>query len=174
MGSRKSADEYTTSPEIVSVVHAVLKVIDLDPASNSVSNTVVGANLFYDKEDDGLKLEWFGNVYLNPPFSTPLVGMFCEKLCEEYFSGRVKEFIALTLLSPDTKWCKKLLRKEFTHGVGLRREAFMNNKLEWLPTEDGSPGHLRKSLLFTYGGKFPQRFEKAFSKAGLAYIPNFR
>lgn len=34
----------------------------------------------YSKEDDGLSKEWFGRVWLNPPYSKPLITMFFDRM----------------------------------------------------------------------------------------------
>lgn len=36
--------------------------------------------MMYTKQDDGLSKEWFGRVFLNPPYSRPLVSQFMEKM----------------------------------------------------------------------------------------------
>ena len=46
-------------------------VFDLDVASPVDSVTFVPAKKFYTKLDDGLNQDWFGNVWMNPPFSKP-------------------------------------------------------------------------------------------------------
>ena len=38
------------------------------------------ADVMYTKNDDGLSKEWFGRVFLNPPYSRPLVSQFMEKM----------------------------------------------------------------------------------------------
>lgn len=43
---------------------------DLDPCSPGSPPSTVTANVHLTKEENGLAAEWFGNVWLNPPFSS--------------------------------------------------------------------------------------------------------
>lgn len=67
----------------------------IDPASCGLANTVVGANTFFCKADDGLNLKWWGNVFLNPPGGAvdgkSSAKRWWWKLVKEYLSGRVKQ-----------------------------------------------------------------------------------
>lgn len=71
----KSSDEYYTPIEIVNA----LGHFDLDPATppNPQWRT---ADVMLTKEDDGLKQHWFGRVFLNPPYSHPLVEQFMDRM----------------------------------------------------------------------------------------------
>ena len=44
-----------------------MKGIDLDPASCAKANKVVNATKYFCKRQDGLRQEWRGRVFLNPP-----------------------------------------------------------------------------------------------------------
>lgn len=70
-----SSDEYYTPKHIIEA----LGHFDLDPATPSNPKWRT-ADIMYTKEDDGLSKEWFGRVFLNPPYSRPLVGQFMEKM----------------------------------------------------------------------------------------------
>lgn len=72
-----SSDEYYTPPHIIEA----LGHFDLDPATpkNPKWRT---ADVMFTKEDDGLSKPWFGRVFLNPPYSKPLVTQFMEKMAE--------------------------------------------------------------------------------------------
>ncbi len=70
-----SSDEYYTPKHIIEA----LGHFDLDPATPENPRWST-ADVMYTKEDDGLKQEWFGRVFLNPPYSRPLVNQFIEKM----------------------------------------------------------------------------------------------
>lgn len=61
-------DEWLTPPEI----KYPLGQFDLDPCSPIVRPWAT-ANIHYTIEDDGLSKEWFGRVWLNPPFGREAV-----------------------------------------------------------------------------------------------------
>src|SRR6266567_8413556 len=67
-----SDDEWFTPVEIIEAVRDVLGTIDLDPASCDEAQETVQATRYFTAENDGLKQEWAGRVWLNPPFSHPL------------------------------------------------------------------------------------------------------
>ena len=70
-----SPDEYYTPKEIIEA----LGRFDLDPAT-PVNPRWRTADVMYTKEDDGLSKEWFGRVFLNPPYSRPLIEQFMQKM----------------------------------------------------------------------------------------------
>jgi hypothetical protein len=65
-----ASDVRNTPLGIVELVHAVFGgPPDLDPCSNTSS--IVGARRSVALPDDGLVIEWTGQVYCNPPYSLP-------------------------------------------------------------------------------------------------------
>lgn len=93
-----SSDEYYTPLHIIEA----LGHFDLDPATpcNPKWRT---ADVMYTKEDDGLKKEWFGRVFLNPPYSRPLINQFMEKMAEH------KNGIALVVPKFGTKLFRDII-----------------------------------------------------------------
>lgn len=61
------SNEHYTPPSIIEKARLTMGSIDIDPASCELANTLVRANQFYTKEDDGLIKRWRRNVFLNPP-----------------------------------------------------------------------------------------------------------
>lgn len=72
-----SSDEYYTP---ISLINS-LGHFDTDPATpkNLPWST---ADIMYTKEDDGLVQDWKGRVWLNPPYSAPLISQFMEKMAK--------------------------------------------------------------------------------------------
>lgn len=97
-----NTDEWHTPDCLIYIANSSMATIDLDPASNYEANQAVGASNFYTKEDDGLTQDWYGNVFLNPPYS--IVSKFVSKAIKEYESGRVKNCFLIVNASTDTKW----------------------------------------------------------------------
>jgi ParB-like chromosome segregation protein Spo0J len=76
--------EWYTPVEYIELAVEVMGAIDCDPASCADANKVVGAKVFYSQDDDGLKQEWHGRVWLNPPYATDLIRPFTSLLLEKY------------------------------------------------------------------------------------------
>ncbi len=97
-------NEWYTPAEYVEAARTVLGEIDLDPASNIVAQATVKAAAFFTREDDGLKRDWHGRVWLNPPYAQPFIAQFVTKLVGEVRAGRVTAAILLTHNYTDTAW----------------------------------------------------------------------
>jgi hypothetical protein len=97
--SSATVEHYTPADYIQAARH-VMGGIDLDPATTvAVNDVVVQADTFFTKEDDGLKQDWFGRVWLNPPGgkigNKSQAVVWWEKLIEEYHAGRVQQAMFL-------------------------------------------------------------------------------
>ena len=109
--SAESASWYTPS-DIVEAARAALGgVIDFDPASSDLANTVVKARQFACEgadELDGFMHQWRGRVFLNPP--TP-PREWWERLMRDVLTGDVTRavFIAYSLeqLQQSQVWREK-------------------------------------------------------------------
>lgn len=75
--SSKATDEWYTPIEIIKA----LGEFDLDPCA-PVNPLWQTARIMYNKNDDGLTKEWFGRVWLNPPYSSPLITRFIKKMAD--------------------------------------------------------------------------------------------
>jgi ParB family chromosome partitioning protein len=96
-------DEWCTPKKYIDLARAVLGEIDLDPATNLYAQEYIQAKQFYTKDNDGLAHRWRGRIWLNPPYSKPLLAKFVSNLCNEYGNGGV-EAILLTHANSDTEW----------------------------------------------------------------------
>ena len=77
IAAAKSTDEWFTPKEIIDA----LGDFDLDPCA-PLEPLWKTAKVMYNKNDDGLVKEWSGRVWLNPPFSQPLITKFVGRLAE--------------------------------------------------------------------------------------------
>lgn len=97
------SEEWYTPPEIIEAVVQTFGEIDLDPCSNSQENPNIPAKHHYTKEDDGLKKEWFGKVYMNPPYGRE-VKEWVQKIRDEYRNEKITDGIVLVAARTDTEW----------------------------------------------------------------------
>lgn len=68
-------DEWYTPKEIIDA----LGKFDLDPCAPIIPLWKT-ADIMYNKKDNGLLKEWKGRVWLNPPYSRPLIENFVKRM----------------------------------------------------------------------------------------------
>jgi ParB family chromosome partitioning protein len=100
--------EWYTPPAYIAAARLVLGDIDLDPATTTAANAVVKAGQIFTEHDNGLAQRWDGRVWLNPPYSQPLVTQFCEKLVESVTAGTVPAAVVLVNNATETHWFRAL------------------------------------------------------------------
>ena len=96
--------ERYTPASYIEKAREVLGGIDLDPASCEYAQRTVRADKYFTVEDDGLSRDWFGRVWLNPPYHRELAPLFINKLLEQIDECRIASAIVLTNNSTDTAW----------------------------------------------------------------------
>lgn len=105
--------EWYTPKQFTDAARDVLGTIDLDPASNAEAQKWIKADEYYssEKKQDGLKLKWYGNIWLNPPYKNEggnvVSSLWGERLIREYRSGDVKSAILLITSVVDRVWFQK-------------------------------------------------------------------
>jgi ParB family chromosome partitioning protein len=105
--ARAAGDSWGTPLEWIEGARAVMGGIDVDPASNAEAQARIQAAVHYTREDDGLTKPWLGRVWLNPPYSQPLVQQFTERLLTELEAGRATEACLLVNNASDARWYQR-------------------------------------------------------------------
>lgn len=136
---RNAGDDY--SDEWYTPAHVLRSVgltFDLDPASPKGGLPWVPATRHYSIEDDGLRRDWTGRVWLNPPYSE--VATWTRKLA---YHGHG---VALVFARTDTEWFQwAMLRADAVCFISGRL-AFVKRNGEPGPMSAGAP-----SCLIAYG-----------------------
>ena len=148
--------EWYTPALYVDAAREVMGRIDLDPASNDEANEIVKAGTYYTEEMDGLSQEWFGNVWLNPPYGSACRA-FIERTITLKIEGRIDQAVILVNAnSNDTGWFRPLWDHLlcFTYG---RVNFYGPNGQESGPTHGSC---------FVYLGDRSEEFKRVFSKIG--------
>lgn len=133
------SDDWCTPEWLTSA----LGLFGTDPASNNRSTVRATITYCADRGDDGLKGEWQGRVFLNPPYSKPLP--WCNRL-----AAYENAWVALVKLDTTTKWWKALMsaspswapfrnRIKFVGPKGEQAGANFVSALVW---KGGDPQHV--------------------------------
>lgn len=102
VANNSGSNEWYTPAPIIEAARDVMGSIDLDPASCELANQTVKAVKYYSVETNGLRHEWYGNVWLNPPYIRELCGAFVDKLVLDYRTQRITNACLLTNNATDT------------------------------------------------------------------------
>jgi DNA N-6-adenine-methyltransferase (Dam) len=151
-------EEWHTPQEYIDAARAVLKVIDLDPASNPQAQQTVQATKYFTASQDGLKQPWAGKVWLNPPYTSGLIDKFICKLLDHFESNDVSEAIVLTNNATETRWFQSIAK------VGLC--LFPSKRIRFLTSSGQAGSPLQGQSIFYLGGN-PNEFIAHFRQFGL-------
>ncbi len=153
--------EWYTPERYIEAAREVMGGIDLDPASNDEANKVVRATQFFTKKDDGLRRDWFGKVFLNPPYGKKegdsLASMFCQKAVAEYDLGNTEACIILVNSSHSQLWQAPL----YDFSV-----CFVDHRIKFVSGDGEENQNPTFQNIFVYLGKNEAEFSKVFSDLG--------
>lgn len=156
-------DSYGTPPEYAEAARTVLGGIELDPASNERSQLIIQAQRYYTAENNGLTQEWKArSVFLNPPYSEPLVSKFGHRWCEEFGSGHFVAGLLLVNACTETGW--------FQRALGFAAVCFPDKRIAFLgPDNQPVKGNEYRQAVLYAGPKLPL-FRKVFGKFGRVLV----
>jgi phage N-6-adenine-methyltransferase len=100
-------NEWYTPAELIEAARLAMGSIDTDPASNEIAQKTVKAGTYYTAETNGLDKDWCGNVWMNPPYASDLIGKFIDKLIAE--RQNYKQAIILVNNATETEWFNKII-----------------------------------------------------------------
>ena len=101
-------DEWHTPEWIIALARDVMGGIDVDPASSEAAQKVVKAPVYYTLETDGLRQEWRGRVWLNPPYSRRNIDAFIAALARQFEAGHITQFLVLVNNATEVRWARQL------------------------------------------------------------------
>lgn len=101
-------DEYATPPSVWRPLSRAVGGFNLDPASGAEGTPI--ADTRYTRDDNGLTMPWFGDVWLNPPFGdAPSTGpskreRWLQKARQEAQRDTVRTVSVLLPVDSSTRW----------------------------------------------------------------------
>lgn len=152
-------NEWYTPAEYINAARAVMGHIDTDPASSAIANETVGAEVFYTAEQDGLFRDWWGNVWLNPPYSRGLLQKFAEKLLKSINAEETKQAIVLVNNATETKWGQLLISR-------ASAVCFISGRIRFIDPAGVKSGMPLQGQMALYYGHNPGFFCCEFEKFG--------
>lgn len=158
--------EWYTPPEYCAAVRQVLGSVDLDPTSCEMANQNVGAAKYFTADDDALNQEWGGRVYMNPPFTYPLVERLVDKFVSEYKSGNITAGIVLSRNATETRWFIELVKASGAILFTDHRINFLDNGVE-------VKGSSQQGQCFFYFGSDVDKFLEVFGQIGWGVKSSF-
>lgn len=137
---------------------AVMGSINLDPASSEKANAIIQADKIFTKENDGLKQDWYDNVWMNHPFGRTENPLWINKLIKEFELGHISQACCITYASTSEKWFRPLLSFPQCFLYGRTNYILPNGKIK--------KGNTKGSVI-TYLGDEKDRFKMVFSRFGM-------
>lgn len=154
--------EGYTPAKYIEASRRALGSIDTDPASNDKAQTIVQAARYFTAKDDGLKKNWDGNVFLNPPYNSGVIERFIGKLFTEIAARRTKAAILLTNNNTDTRWFHESARS-------ATAICLTKGRINFYKADDSTVSPTNGQAFF-YFGEDIETFKREFSEIGLVMV----
>lgn len=151
--------EWYTPPLILDAARQVLGAFDLDPASCALANKTVCATTYYDIEANGLSKPWVGRVWLNPPYSQPLVAQFVNKLLSHWQAGDITACL-LVNNATDTAFLQAALSE-------CTSACFLRGRVRFIDAQGNPNGAPLQGQVVLYFGPSRAEFYRAFAPLGV-------
>ena len=150
-------DCWNTPVEFVGQVKAFFGgEIDTDPCCNDINNPNVPAKTLYTEEDNGLSHPWYGNVFMNHPYSDSKT--WIPYAAQQYECGNATEMVLLIKLDVSTKWWRSISQYPW---------IAVNRRLKFGSGKGAAP--FQSAII--YLGKDLDKFNNMFGKYGTLYVP---
>lgn len=170
-------DEWYTPAWLIEKAKQVMGGIDIDPASSRAAQERVQASLWMGKDyalssRGALGVNWVHNngptwqparVWLNPPYSFPLVGQFVEKLLEQIEKGYVGEAILLVNNNTETDWWHKAA------AAAAVTFTFRSRVFFWRPGREDATSPRQGQVAFYFGPNVLDFIEE-FKDKGMSFM----
>ena len=154
-------DEWATPNSFVRPLSDAVGGFDLDPASGAEPEP--HADTTYTKEDDGLEQEWFGNVFLNPPFSNK--ERWLEKTLQETNSGNADLVVTVLPVDTSTRWFHNYVTDAICHSfIGPGRQDFDRRGKA---TGSGNPSFA--VMVVVFGDRVPKELLGCLNRKGVVF-----
>lgn len=156
VSNNSGENEWYTPTQYIDSARVVMGKIDLDPASSEAANRVIKAKKYYDEKINGLNQKWFGSIWMNPPYSQPLINDFINKLETESYD----QAVVLVNNATETRWGQKLL--ELSHAV-----CFHTSRIRFVSPEGEVGDAPLQGQMIIYIGKNYKQFIDEFKQYGV-------
>ncbi len=153
--------EYYTPSFIIEAARTTMGNIDLDPSSCKIANERVKAGKIFTLDDNGLKQNWQGNIWMNHPFGKKSNKLWIDKLVSEYKSGNVKQACCITFAATSEKWFQPLLQFP---------QCFLSPRTNYLYPNGKIKTGCPKGSVVTYFGDNVSSFNVEFRNLGTIKI----
>lgn len=152
-----SSDEYYTPLPLIQS----LGEFDFDPCSPANPRWRTATTMLT-KEDDGLSHEWQGRVWLNPPYSAPLISQFMQRMAKH------RNGIALVV----PKFGSRMFREwvfPYCNGIFILDKRIKFYDKDWV--QQRSP--ICQSVLIAYGVDNVQAILDSGNEGTMLYLKKY-
>ncbi len=159
VGYATGESEWYTPKSYAEAARAVMGTIDVDPASTEAANKIIKAKEYFCIQNDGRKNTWYGNVWMNPPYSQPLITEFCDLLVDRYKSGAIRQACVLVNNATETTFYQNMM-------TACRAICFIKGRVKFIG-KDGSIGAPLQGQTILYFGTNTEQFGEFFKVFGV-------
>ena len=165
------SNEWYTPVEIIEAVRVVLGgSIDLDPASTPEANEVIRAKKIYTIEDNGLRWQWHGTVWMNPPYGMDgrqsRQEIWLRYLERQHLRGHSKRAMAETRAAVGYDWFSSMWRN---WTVCITDKCIKHRRPVAFRSDKDNSAKTASALW--YFGPDVELFKREFGKFGRVLLP---